>query len=392
MNCLHRFFMIHVDFLSASLDLQQTAVSRQQELNIVKHLCIVAVTALTLAMAAPVRAWHNRGHNAVARVAWSKLVEAGLDRPAIEILNAHPHRDIFLLAGRPEDVEPNEWMFVQAATWPDWVRRPFARGLDDQAAKTLAEEFNRPVWHYINLPYIHPDEKGHFDEAALKNSILKPELDANGAPRHVVAAIKHNLILLGEPSTSPADRAVALCWVLHLIGDLHQPLHAVGLIGKKEAIGKEDLLPPSGDQGGNRLAVRTSADLPGATSLHFYWDALVFADEPYLAVQARILAMLNGAEFQRNKFGDALKKADALEWAEESQAVAKEVVYMDEGKFLQVEALPDRYPKTMLDNLKAPVLSEQYQKRADKVAQQRIVLAGYRLGDALVGALQKPTK
>src|SRR6187549_3220808 len=49
-----------------------------------------------------VHAWHDRGHKAVARIAWQRLVEQGRDHQAIQILQAHPHRDVYLKHGRPD--------------------------------------------------------------------------------------------------------------------------------------------------------------------------------------------------------------------------------------------------------------------------------------------------
>jgi len=49
----------------------------------------------------------------------------------------------------PEGVEVNEWIFQQAAVWPD-----IARDLPYEAKK----EFSRPNWHFIDLPYFPTDE------------------------------------------------------------------------------------------------------------------------------------------------------------------------------------------------------------------------------------------
>jgi hypothetical protein len=344
---------------------------------------VVLLLAALLLVPLPARAWHNRGHNAVARIAWQKLIDDGLGRKAIEILSAHPHKELFLLAARPEGVEADEWMFVQAATWSDWVRRPVAPDLNEDDAKAIVDEFSKSVWHYVNLPYIHPSEAGNFDEAALREALLKPELDAQGSPRHVLAALRHNADLLRSAAAAPKDRAVALCWLSHLTGDLHQPLHAVGLIASRQTLQSEEFLAPSGDQGGNRHAVRTSADEPGAMTLHFFWDSRVFADLPYETVQARVHAWLHDAAFQRSTFNDALRKTEFQDWAEESLSLAKDVVYRDGGQFLKTHPLPEKTTKADFEGLFAPVLSEQYQQRADVAAQRRLVLAGYRLGDLL---------
>ena len=57
---------------------------------------------------------------------------------------------------------------------------------------------------------------------------------------------------------SAAERAVLLCWYFHLIGDLHQPLHAASLYTPK--------LFPSGDKGGNEIKFGTKMNL------HHFWD------------------------------------------------------------------------------------------------------------------------
>jgi hypothetical protein len=105
--------------------------------------------AAMLLITGSARAWHNKGHMAVARIAWQKLVDDGLDRKAIQFLNSHPHKDMFLAAGRPEGVDEDEWLFVQAATWADWVRRPLAPELDELSANVIRDEFSKPVWHPI---------------------------------------------------------------------------------------------------------------------------------------------------------------------------------------------------------------------------------------------------
>ena len=81
-----------------------------------------------------------------------------------------------------------------------------------------------------------------------------------------------------------------------------------------------------------------------------------------------------------------------LDWAEESLALAKSTMYHDGDQFLKAHPLPEKYMRTELEQLAAPVLTEHYQKRADDAAQRRMVLAGYRLGDLLASALQTSSK
>ncbi len=81
-------------------------------------------------------------------------------------------------------------------------------------------------------------------------------------PQHALAALKQALGVLRGGKAEDPDKAVALCWLLHLVGDLHQPLHAATLLARAESLPKSgfdpapDFAAPGGDEGGNRLAVR----------------------------------------------------------------------------------------------------------------------------------------
>jgi len=83
---------------------------------------------LVVTLSSPASAWHKEGHMAVARMAWYQLTDKQKTRLG-EILKAHPHYELFLIADRPSGVSEVEWAFVRAATWPDWVRDPQAKDL-----------------------------------------------------------------------------------------------------------------------------------------------------------------------------------------------------------------------------------------------------------------------
>src|SRR5947208_17031169 len=91
---------------------------------------------LLLAFAHPAAAWSDKGHMVVARLAWKKLSDA--ERAKVtEILRRHPHYGEYLSADRPEGFEEDEWVFLRAATWSDWVRSHHK------------DEYNHPTWHYV---------------------------------------------------------------------------------------------------------------------------------------------------------------------------------------------------------------------------------------------------
>ncbi|HEV3145242.1 MAG TPA: S1/P1 nuclease, partial [Gemmataceae bacterium] len=291
------------------------------------RLGIVAVIVAALVISNRALAWHDIGHQAVARIAWEQF-DDGQKKQAYLILQNLPYKEAFF-QDRPADVDEPMWMFCKAATWCDWIRFPTGPNLSAQDKAKIRRELNKPVWHYVNLPFVHPDDVNRLDADAdaIRKEILEPEFDANGEPRHVLAALKFSQKKLQARDTSPADRAVYLCWMLHLVGDLHQPLHGTSLIASKETLGSQQFDPPHGDKGGNRCVVRVQASDLAAVELHAFWDSLQFRDHPKFAeMEARVLSWLKERSFQREQFPE-LRETEYLTWAEESLALAKSNVY-----------------------------------------------------------------
>jgi hypothetical protein len=341
---------------------------------------ILALTVMTLLCQRHADAWHRNGHMGVARIAWEQMTDAQRQK-ATEILNQHPHKTLFLESGKPAGVAMDEWCFVQAATWPDWVRDPHGPGLSHEQAKMIRSKYHKGPWHFINLPYVHPDETATFDEAAIRNSALQPSLDAHGSPRNALVALQKSLDQLGGTNVPAEDQAVALCWVLHLIGDIQQPLHAATLIASKEKFPPGGFLPPGGDEGGNSVAVKIQAADQKAIELHTYWDALLLETLSYAQVKASVLDWIHRPQLGRDAFQVELQKHDFLDWANESYGLAKTAAYAGNNGLLDFLVLaPGEH---QLLGLNAPVLPQGYQDQAEGVARRQMVLGGYRLADQL---------
>lgn len=77
------------------------------------------------------------------------------------------------------------------------------------------------------------------------------------------SALRSNLTLYRDAKASKADRAVALSWVLHLTGDITQPLHVTALMNKDFSWG---------DRGGNEIRVAGSERARKDVKLHKMWD------------------------------------------------------------------------------------------------------------------------
>lgn len=97
--------------------------------------------------------------------------------------------------------EQDLYLFMLAARWPDDIRQE--------------PVLHRGPWHYINLPY-----KPAGQPATVHT--VEP------LPENILYAYQANLDIL-RSTEADAVKAVALYWIFHLIGDVHQPLHAVAL-------------------------------------------------------------------------------------------------------------------------------------------------------------------
>jgi hypothetical protein len=168
-----------------------------------KAWLFVAAAAASL-VPAPALAWGKTGHRVVAAIADTQL--SGLARAHVkEIL------------GGAESLD-------EAANWPDEMRSAPGK-----------------YWQKTSVPWHFMDFNGVvYDHAP-------PEGDAFTAINHFAAVLK-------DPKSSLADKQTALRFVVHLVGDLHQPLH----VGRP------------GDEGGGKIRV-TFFGKP--TNLHVVWDS-----------------------------------------------------------------------------------------------------------------------
>jgi hypothetical protein len=331
----------------------------------------LALAALALLLAPPARAlaWNYVGHMAVDKLAYDQMDKGLKDRLAA-LLKAHPHYEAFLSKDRPDGVAENEWAFLRAGTWPDWVRSRH-EGVEPEPTT-----FHKGPDHYINFPLIRPADKALFDERALQPDVEKD---------NILAALEAHTKILGSATEKDEKKAVSLCWLLHLVGDLHQPLHCVSLFSA-------DFKDKPGDAGGNFCAVMVDGRVQ---RLHAYWDNLLGeapAEADDAKQQAKVYKLVSEAveqlhdpQYKREKFADDLKKTKFSEWAAEGVEKARTVAYLNgELKY----AVAGRYPAKLPDD--APKVPENYAKDATALARQRVALAAYRLADALKNLPAKP--
>jgi hypothetical protein len=142
----------------------------------------------------------------------------------------------------------------------------------------------------------------------------------------VISALEENARIAGDSAARNDARAIALCWVLHLAGDLHQPLHCTSLVSSR-------FPPPGGDQGGNRLAVRLQKH---PEPLHAYWDRLLGTNKHYHAIDLAATKIARDAEADGDLQSQLHAHTTIESWAEEGRQAAATFAYLD-GRLPLVE-------------------------------------------------------
>jgi hypothetical protein len=309
-----------------------------------KHSFFAALVLLLLLACGQALAWNSVGHMTVAYAAYQQLTPAEKARTAA-LLKLNPLYAEWLtyLPAGTSDSDRDMYVFMMAATWPDEIKA-MGSGYygNDTPPKGEAPSLNggygdkqaHKYWHFINTPFSQ-------DGTAL------PPVDGPTTADKIAAF--RQALATGEPDLL---KSYDLVWLLHLVGDIHQPLHCATRVTQAK---------PKGDEGGNLVAVE------GATKeLHAFWDdALgVGSTKNFMA------AVKAGQDLPKP---DASLAADAKEndWAAESFDLAKNSVYV-------APVGPGLGPYT---------LDATYTANTQQIAKQRIALAGARLAILLKAVL-----
>ena len=118
----------------------------------------------------------------------------------------------------------------------------------------------------------------------------------------------------------PVRRAIALTWLFHLVGDIHQSLHTAQVFTADY---------PNSDRGGNEICVRvTQARQP--MDLHRFWDG-VTSSSNVTRLRNEATALRNRQEFQRSQL-DEFVNTDFESWAKESYKIAMKFAYQNGGR------------------------------------------------------------
>lgn len=313
----------------------------------------VATITLTLALIAswvtPAWPWGCEGHETVALIA-EKHLTAGARRSVTELLARMPTEQPLERSCRPNGLG----LMAAASTWADDVRN------DDRSPYRGTAQ-----WHFIDIPLRASGDLGAY------------------CPRHrgcILSAIDEQLATLRAGGMDRGRMAVALLFVIHLIADLHQPLHCA----------------TNGDSGANcvpvayfgiepQLSPQPLANERYQPNLHAVWDR---------GIVRRILRQRTPAWFANEleqRFRTQMAEwqegpVDLKQWAWESHQVAEQVAYGKLPVSLPVETREqaddcERVARRILRLHER--LAHRYQDAAAPAVEMQLAKAGVRLAMVL---------
>jgi len=300
----------------------------------------IVLLAATFAPA-PLHAWDEVGHRVVARIAWESMSPAARAK-AVALLLAAPEDSglpaLLPADGRPLDARERE-LFEAAAAWADWIRHPDRPG----------HRYDQPTWHYVNFYWLQEGPGG---------PAVELDLPLTG---EILAQLERIAATVADRERPAPERGLDVAWLLHLVGDLHQPLHSSARVSARD---------PDGDRGGNAFG------LGEGNNVHRAWDVVLrdrFPQQDGEMLEAyigRIATAVMEAHPRAGFEAVLAQTADFTAWAREGLATAQRAAY---PAYLERDAPP---PARYMDDVYA-------------AAAPRIALAGYRLAtllEALLGS------
>jgi hypothetical protein len=282
-----------------------------------------AFAAALLALSAHVFAWGPEGHRMVGDIA-TGLLTAKTRAQVSELLRNDRLADGELSGRRT---------LGELANWADEIK-DFEWGR------------RRSSWHYDDVPLCRVPEYAKYCRGG----------------RCASAQLARQIEVLGDPRAKPRSRNEALKWIVHLIGDIHQPLHAAD----------------RGDRGGNKVQVSFFGQREnppyGSLNLHAIWDVQMVSRLVADRGGERALVSAPIAETDRR----AWEQGSVSDWIAESHALALDRVY---AQLPVAASCGDRIAGVV-------AIDQSYYVSAAPVIDIQIRKAGVRLARVLNGVLE----
>jgi S1/P1 Nuclease len=336
--------VIDVDFHSAT----RRQVMRQL------HRCVAFLAAFLLVQPLAL-AWNHTGHMTVALIAYRQLGKSA--RAEVDaILKKHPAIDAWTndwaKAKTAAFDDEGAYYFMRAAGWPDDIKpNPKAGGFT---------KFDPP----------DPDDKKHGIHDKEHFVDFPYELDGINAPQlnpvTILTALDGYLATVKDKDADDAQRAIALAFVIHLYGDIHQPLHCSTRFNSEF---------PTGDRGGNSFIIRPhGAGIP----LHTFVDDILGASTSPKTIDRIAVSIMKAPNLQRNDLAELSHKQRKTWASEESFEEAKSDIYLD-GNLPGISS--EHFNKHDPSNIDPTPTG--FENSVRELARRRVALAGYRLADEI---------
>lgn len=284
-------------------------------------VCILLATVAT----SKAHAWGDEGHQTVCEIAY-RLMNDKARAEVQRLLGAIPDRDKEQVLDRVKVSSDGQFLFNMSCTWADEFK--YGGGYDKYSS-----------WHYVNVPR---DAK---------------KVTSGDCSRKCVAfAVIEFARKLQKEDSSDWEKLKALMFLGHMVGDIHQPMHA----------GFAD------DQGGNKTIVRSAPD--GCRKMHRIWDTCMIRDSGRTWSELAD-ELMNELDMDYARRTHQIKPYD---WATESLRIARleQVQYCTLSGETCKRINPDRgRPSYKLD--------EDYLDRNISHVKNRLTQAGVRLASVL---------
>ena len=317
--------------------------------------------SLLVAILLPARAlaWNDFGHMTVAYIAYQKLTPEARAR-ANALIKLNPYYGKWA-AAVPAELDKDMVIFLFASLWADEIKGDHAYTSDGSQGG--------------NRPDGSPDPKrntGYDDKLMHKyRHFIDTPFSMDGTPTssfEIPSPNAQDSIALFRAAIASADsgdekKSYDLSWLLHLVGDIHQPLHACTRLSAAL---------PKGDDGGNRIKLHCTGC---PSNLHAFWDDALGTttklstppEEKGLPDAASIHRIIAFAKKIRRPNARIAAKSGEAVWVQESSDAGQQTVYA---------GLVDNGDGTFS-------LSARYPKMAVQLAKKRAALAGARLANML---------
>lgn len=291
-------------------------------------------------------AWLESGHHVIAVLAFEDMADKD-QAELLRILTQHPQYELYFTPTQEltDQAAIDRWRIGTAAYWPDIVR---------------GTDYDRPTWHYqlaanyVIGEVVVPEPPGP----------LPPTATLNTKELFIAQAFELCLRVFQDVSQPESERAIALCWLMHLVADGHLPCHVGSLYA--------DHIFPAGDRGAN--LIETSQG-----NLHFVWDNLLGKEATPDDVIRRVQELRTVQTEPAPSGAELASWTSAKTWLAESAALANVHLYTDE-----VMGPITAASRGLIDELPTLQLSDEYFLAAGRAARNRARLAASRLSVLLV--------